>query len=121
MNFIINLPESEEPLTKVKYNSILIIIDRLTKYAYFLPYQKTANIDNLIYIFLQIIVGNHSLPDKIVSDRDKLVTSKFWQFLTQQLGSKYKLSTIAHPQTDRQTEQINQTLKQYLCCYINYQ
>jgi len=66
-------------------------------------------------------VGNHGLPDEIVSDRDKLVTSKFWQSLTRQLGSKHKLSTTAHPQTDGQTEQTNQTLEQYLCCYINYQ
>ena len=66
-------------------------------------------------------MGNHSLPDKIVSDRDKLVTSKFWQSLTWQLGSKHKLSTTAHLQTDGQTEWINQTLEQYLHCYINYQ
>jgi len=49
-------------------------------------------------------VGNHNLPDKIVSDRNKLVTSKFWQFLTQQLSSKHKLSTTTHLQTDGQTE-----------------
>jgi len=79
-------------------------MDRLIKYTYFLPYWKIANTDDLVYIFLQIIVGNHSLPDKIVSDRDKLVTSKFWQFLTQQLGSKHKLSTTAHPQIDGQTK-----------------
>jgi len=71
-------------------------VDRLTKYAYFLLHQKTANTDNLIYTFLQVIVGNHDLPDKIVSDKNKLVISKFWQFLTQQLSSKYKLSTAAH-------------------------
>jgi len=121
LDFITDLPELEEPLTKVKYNSILIIVDRLIKYAYFLPYWKTANTDDLVYTFLQVIVGNHGLLDEIVSDRDKLVTSKFWQFLTQQLGSKHKLLTTAHPQTDGQTEWINQTLEQYLCCYINYQ
>jgi len=80
----------------VKYNLILIIVDRFIKYIYFLPYWKTANTDDLIYTFLQAIVGNHSLPDEIVSDRDKLITSRFWQFLTQQLGSKHKLSTTAH-------------------------
>jgi len=61
----------------MKYNLILVIMDRLIKYVYFLPYQKIANTDDLVYTFLQIIVGNHGLPDKIVSDRDKLVTSKF--------------------------------------------
>jgi len=105
----------------MKYNSILIIVDRFIKYTYFLPYQKTANIDDLVYTFLQVIVGNHGLPDKIVSDRDKLVIFKFWQSLTWQLGSKHKLFTTAHSQTDGQIEQTNQTLKQYLHCYINYQ
>jgi len=66
-------------------------------------------------------MGSYGLPDEIVSDRDKLIISKFWQSLTQQLSSKHKLSTIAYSQTDEQTEQINQTLEQYLCCYINYQ
>ena len=121
LNFITNLPELEEPLTKVKYNLILIIVDRLIKYAYFLLYWKTVNTDNLVYTFLQIIMGSYGLPDEIVSDRDKLIISKFWQSLTQQLSSKHKLSTIAYSQTDEQTEQINQTLEQYLCCYINYQ
>jgi len=54
-----------------------------------------------------MIVGNHSLPEEIVSDRDKLITSKFWQSLTQQLSFKYKLSITAYLQTDRQTKQIN--------------
>jgi len=82
LNFITDLPESEKPLIKVKYNLILVIVDKLIKYAYFLLYQKIANIDDLVYTFLQVIIGNHDLLDKIVSDRDKLVTSKFWQFLT---------------------------------------
>jgi len=46
------LPESEKPLTKIKYNSILVIVDKFTKYAYFLLYQKTANTDDLVYTFL---------------------------------------------------------------------
>jgi len=104
LDFITDLLESQEPLTKVNYDSILVIVDRFIKYAYFLPYWKTANKEDLVYTFLQVIVGNHGLPDKIVSDRDKLVTSRFWQSLTRQLGSKHKLSTTAHPQTDGQTE-----------------
>ncbi|KAL2005341.1 hypothetical protein VTN00DRAFT_2552 [Thermoascus crustaceus] len=61
------------------------------------------------------------MPEEFVSNRDKLFTSGFWQTLTHQLGTKHKLSTTAHPQTDGQTEQMNQTLEQYLRCYINYQ
>ena len=120
LDFITDLPQSEEPVTKVKYDSILVIVDRLTKYAYYLPYLKSANAEDLAYTFLRTILGNHGLPDELVSDRDRLFTSRFWQTLTRQLGSKHKLSTTAHPQTDGQTERTNQTLEQYLRCYLNY-
>ncbi|KAL2004449.1 hypothetical protein VTN00DRAFT_5204 [Thermoascus crustaceus] len=115
------LTQRQEPLTGITYNAILVIVDRLTKYAYFLPYKKSSNAEELAYTFLQIIFGNHGMPEEFVSDRDKLFTSGFWQTLTRQLGSKHKLSTTAHPQTDGQTERMNQTLEQYLRCYINYQ
>ena len=65
-------------------------------------------------------MANHGLPDEIISDRDKLFTSKFWKSLVDQLGVHHKLSTAYHPQTDGQTERTNQTLEQYLRCYINY-
>ncbi|KAL2010988.1 hypothetical protein VTN00DRAFT_3706 [Thermoascus crustaceus] len=116
-----DLPASKEPLTGIIYDSILVIVDRLTKYAYFLPYKKLSNVEELAYTFLRIIFGNHGMPEEFVSNRDKLFTSGFWQTLTRQLGSKHKLSTTAHPQTDGQTEWMNQTLEQYLHCYINYQ
>ena len=60
------------------------------------------------------------MPKEITTDRDKLFASKFWKSLIDQLGSKHKLSTAFHPQTDSQTECLNQTMKQYLRCYINY-
>ena len=66
-------------------------------------------------------MANHELPRKIISDRDKLFTSKFWQVLTAKIGTRTKLSTVFHPQTDRQTERINQNMEQYLRCYINYE
>ncbi|KAL2008428.1 hypothetical protein VTN00DRAFT_6622 [Thermoascus crustaceus] len=104
LDFITDLPASKEPLTGIIYDSILVIVDRLTKYAYFLPYKKSSNAEELAYTFLQIIFGNHGMPEEFVSDRDKLFISGFWQTLTCQLGSKHKLSTTAHPQTDGQTE-----------------
>ncbi|KAL2004781.1 hypothetical protein VTN00DRAFT_3309 [Thermoascus crustaceus] len=98
LDFITDLPASKEPLTGIIYDSILVIVDRLTKYTYFLPYKKSSNVEELAYTFLQIIFGNHGMPEEF-----------------------HKLSTTAHPQTDGQTEWMNQTLEQYLRCYINYQ
>jgi hypothetical protein len=59
------------------------------------------------------------MPEQLVSDRDKLFTSNFWTALMQHLGVKHKMSTSYHPQTDGQTERLNQTLEQYLRCYVN--
>ncbi|PNH26348.1 hypothetical protein BJF96_g10337 [Verticillium dahliae] len=121
LDFITSLPPSKEPLTGTSYDNILVVVDRLTKYSYFLPYKATGTAEDLAYVFLRNIVGQHGLPKELVSDRDKLFTSNFWKSLIAQLGAKHKLSTAFHPQTDGQTERTNQTLEQYLRCYINYQ
>jgi hypothetical protein len=119
-DFIVKLPVSTEPMTGTKYDAILVIVDRLTKYAYFIPYKEASTAEDLAYAFLRTVVSQHGLPKEIISDRDKLFISKFWQTLTTQLGTKSKLSTAFHPQTDGQTERTNQTLEQYLRCYVNY-
>lgn len=120
-DFVVKLPISKEPVTHVAYDSILVITDRLTKYAYFVPYKEATNAEDLAYTFLKIVVANHGTPEEIISDRDKLFTSKFWSTLMALLGTKLKMSTSFHPQTDGQTERLNQTLEAYLRCYINYQ
>ncbi|KAM4065521.1 reverse transcriptase (RNA-dependent DNA polymerase) [Hirsutella rhossiliensis] len=66
---ITKLPPSKEPMTNVKYDSIFVITDRLTKYGYFLPYKEASNAEELAYVFLRTIVSNHGLPNEIVSDR----------------------------------------------------
>ena len=121
MDFITKLPVSKEPGTGTKYDSIIVIVDRLSKYAYFIPFQETHTASDTAHVFLKNVVSNHGLPKEIISDRDKLFTSKFWKALIEQLGIRHKLSTAYHPQTDGQTERTNQTLEQYLRCYINYQ
>jgi transposase InsO family protein len=63
----------------------------------------------------------HGLPTEIVSDHGSQFISKIWDFILKTLLIKRKLSTAYHPKTDGQTEKTNQTLQQYLCCYINYQ
>ena len=102
------------------YNVILVITDRLIKYRYFILYKESSITEKLVYMFLRVLAANYRISEKIISDRDKLFMLKFWKLLMNQLEVHYKLLTTYHLQTDRQTERLNQTIKQYLCCYINY-
>jgi len=120
LDFITGLPPSTEPLTQTMYDSILVIVDRLTVYSYFIPFVKNGNTLQFVYVFIRNIVANHGMPRELISDRDKLFTSHFWQALAARLGERHCLSTAFHPQTDGQTERTNQTLEQYLRCYVKY-
>jgi len=103
----------------VKFNSILTIVDRLTKYTMFISFKKTTTASVLMYIILQELINNHELSKKFITDRDKLFTSKFWEMLTAELRINHKMSTAYHPQTDEQSERMNQTVKTYLRHYVN--
>jgi hypothetical protein len=118
-DFITDLPDSQEPTTNTAYNQTLVMCDKLTKYGYFIPWHAQFGTQELAYAFTKIIYAQHGMPEQIISDRDKLFTSKFWQTFTSQLGVKTKLSTAFHPQTDGQTERLNQTLEQYLRAFVN--
>src|SRR6185437_16439429 len=71
-------------------------------------------------IFFQQIIRHHAVPNNIVSDRDPRFMSNFWQALWKELGSKLKMSTSYHPQTDGQTERANRTLEDMLRAYVDY-
>lgn len=114
MDFIVKLPASKDPATGVKYNSILTVVDRLTKYTKYIPWKETWTAEDLGHIILREVVSQHGAPKDIVSDRGSLFTSRFWETLTAGLGIKRKMSTAYHPQTDGQTEQMNQNVGTYL-------
>ena len=97
LDFIVKLPKSKKLIIKVVYNSILVITDRLTKYGYFIPYKEASLAEDLAYTFYKYVIGNHRLPEEIISDRDKLFTSKFWKSLMDLVGTKYNFSTSYHP------------------------
>jgi hypothetical protein len=120
IDFIVKLLLSKESITKEEFDSILVITDRLTKYRQFILYRKGSTAEEFVYIYLKNVVADYRISEEIYSDRDKLWISKFWRLLIAQLEVNYKLSTAYHPQTDRQTERLNQILEIYLCCYINY-
>ena len=120
-DFIVKLPKSKDPMTGVEYNSILVIVERLTKYMILVLYHKSSTAEQLAYAFIKEVVSQHRLPEEILSDRDKLFTSKFWIAVTSLLGTKRKLSTAFHPQTNSGNERMNQVIETYLHSYINYQ
>jgi transposase InsO family protein len=115
MDFIVKLPKSEG------YDSILVIADRLTKYAYFLPWKEATSAEDLAKEVIKTVICHHGIPKKIITDRAKIFMSKFWQTFTRKMGTQHAASTAYHPQTNGQVERINRTLEQYLRCYLNYE
>jgi hypothetical protein len=96
-DFIRELLESIELIIGICYNTIFVITDRLTKYAYMLLYKIIYMIINIVYIFLREIVVNHRILEEIILDKDKLFILKFWIILIILLGIKYKMSMLFHP------------------------
>ncbi|KAK2362677.1 hypothetical protein QL285_087718 [Trifolium repens] len=109
MDFITGLPK-----TRRKHDSIWVIVDRLTKSAHFLPVRITDTAAKLTDVYIAEIVRLHGIPSSIVSDRDPKFTSHFWKTLHEALGTKLRLSSAYHPQTDGQTERTNQSLEDLL-------
>jgi hypothetical protein len=91
MNFIVKLPPFIELITEVIYDFILVIINRFTKYEYFISYKESLLIEKLVYIFNKHITGNYGILKKIISDKNKLFTLRFWKSLVDQLGIYYKM------------------------------
>ena len=111
MDFVVKLPKSTDPVTKVVYNSILVVVDKLTKYTHLVPWKESGTTNKLASVLLKELVSHQGLPKTIISDQDKLFTLKFWNTWTRQLGIDTRMSTAYHPQTDRQTERTNQTME----------
>ena len=121
MDFITKLPISEDPTTGTPYDSVFVIVDRFTKFAYYIPYQESSSAEDMAYIFLRNIVAVHGLPNEILSDRGTTFASKFWQGLMSRLGLNHRLTTAFRASVDGQTERLNQELEAYLRCYVNYE
>jgi hypothetical protein len=77
LDFIVKLPPSVKLITGVVFNSVLIIIDRLTKYGYFILYKESSLIEELAYAFNKHIIGNYGISKEIINNRDKLFISRF--------------------------------------------
>jgi len=114
MDFITDLPTSEG------CDQLWVIIDRFTKMAHFLPLKEKTAAD-LARIFAKEIWRFHGLPTDIVSDRDSRFTSETWKDLLRLLEIRPRMSTAFHPQTDGQTEQLNETIEAYLRAFVGHE
>jgi transposase InsO family protein len=113
MDFLGPLPKS-----KSGHNGILVVIDRLTKMAHFIPTTMTITSQGAADLFLKHIFRHHGLPQNIVSDRDPRFTSQFWKSLQKALGIKLLMSTAEHPQTDGQSEAAVKTIQKLLRPFV---
>nr|GEV61791.1 reverse transcriptase domain-containing protein [Tanacetum cinerariifolium] len=116
MDIVTKLPKSSQG-----FDTIWVIVDRLTKSAHFLPIRENDTMDKLARLYLDRIMTRHGTPDSIICDRDGRFTSNFWKTFQKALGTNLDMSTAYHPETDRQSERTIQTLEDMLCaCVIDF-
>ncbi|KAJ4810364.1 polyprotein [Rhynchospora pubera] len=115
LDFITGLPKSEGK------EVILVVVDRLTKYAHFMALSHPFKASDVAHSFLNNVYKLHGLPSNLISDRDPVFTSNFWKELMTKVGIKLNLSTAYHPQSDGQTERVNQCLESYLRSMVHSQ
>jgi hypothetical protein len=107
--------------TQSGYDSIWVIVDRLTKVSHFIPIKTTYSGLQLAELYMSRIVCLHGVPKKIVSDRGTQFASKFWERLHETFDTQLRFSSAYHPQTDGETESVNQILEDMLrACALQY-
>jgi hypothetical protein len=113
MDFIVSLPRTQRG-----HDSIWVIVDRLTKLARFIPTRTTVKAQELAYQFVNELFRFYGLPMDIVSDRDSKFTSDFWTQVFKKLETNLSMSSTDHPQSDGQTERVNQIIEDMLRAYV---
>ncbi|GJS76585.1 putative reverse transcriptase domain-containing protein [Tanacetum coccineum] len=109
MDLITKLPKSSHG-----FDTIWVIVDRLTRSAHFLPIRENDLLDKLARLYLNRIVARHGIPVSIICDRDGRFTSNFWKSFQKALGTDISMSTAYHPETDGQSKRTIQILKDML-------
>ena len=112
MDFIPELPECEG------YDNVLVIVDKLKKYAIFILMTTMITEKGTAEIFFQHVISQYGIPRQVIIDRDILWKGEFWREICDHMGMKRALTTVYHPQADGQTELMNQSLEISLRAYI---
>ncbi|GJZ54867.1 reverse transcriptase domain-containing protein [Tanacetum coccineum] len=116
MDFVTKLPKTSQD-----YDTIWVIVDRLTKSAIFTPMRETDPLDKLARMYLKEVVTRHGIHVSIICDCDPRFASNFWRSLRNALGTNLDMSTAYHLQTDGQSERTIQTLEDMLhACAIDF-
>uniref|UniRef100_A0A803JG23 Gypsy retrotransposon integrase-like protein 1 n=1 Tax=Xenopus tropicalis TaxID=8364 RepID=A0A803JG23_XENTR len=113
MDFVVELPPSQGKTV------IWVVVDRFSKMAHFIPLPHLPSAKTLADLFIMHIFKFHGFPENIVSDRGVQFVSKFWRAFCTLVGTELSFSSAYHPQTNGQTERVNQSLEQYLRCYVS--
>uniref|UniRef100_A0A803JHM8 Gypsy retrotransposon integrase-like protein 1 n=1 Tax=Xenopus tropicalis TaxID=8364 RepID=A0A803JHM8_XENTR len=113
MDFIVELPPSQGKTV------IWVVVDRFSKMAHFIPLPHLPSAKTLADLFITHIFKFHGFPVNIVSDRGVQFVSRFWRAFCSLVGTELSFSSAYHPQTNGQTERVNQSLEQYLRCYVS--
>jgi transposase InsO family protein len=115
MDLIVNLPPSGG------YDAILVVVDRCTKTAIFVPTVSSYSADTIAELLFDNVVRRGFIPEKIITDRDPKITKSFWKTLARRLNLKHSLTAAWHAQTDGAAERLNQTLETAIRAYVSPQ
>ena len=110
---------TELPTTARGHSAVLTVVDRLSKMVHWIPCTIKIGAEATAHLFMHHIFKYHGLPDVIIGDRDTRWSSAFWTTVFKSLGTKVKLTTAYHPQTDGQSERANRTMEEILRCYVH--
>jgi hypothetical protein len=114
-NFITELPPSR--ISGLVYDSIMVVVCRLTKIAYYIPARADWDGTDLAQAWIQEVIRLHGVPSRVISDQGPLINATYWETFNHYLNLRRVLTSAYYLETDGQTERQNQTLEQYLRIY----